>query len=33
MDHYHANTYLIDGVWEGAKQINQAIREQLDQNK
>jgi len=33
MDHYHANTYLIDGVWEGAKQINQAIREQLNQNK
>ena len=32
MDHYHPNTYLIDGVWEGAKQIENAIREQVNKN-
>jgi hypothetical protein len=30
MDNYHANTYLIDGVWEGAKQIENAIQNELN---
>ncbi len=29
VDHYHPNTYTIDGVWEGVEKIEQAIRSEL----
>jgi len=32
MDEYHPNTYLIDDVWAGARTIELAIAEQLEQS-
>jgi hypothetical protein len=32
MDDFHPNLYTIDGVWEGAAKIEQAIKEVLERN-